>query len=146
MLHPNRNKWDQFFSFVESTPPASTADLKAELKSYGVNLAKIDYSVARIVNLERSATQSLGWLERARKNQSLFEARLKSKSKWLSSKYKDAKQLMDAISTGMLGAGVQQHATVFFRNKDLNQVSEKDLRSFLDDCELLDLIGEDDHK
>lgn len=136
-------EWEKFFGFLGENRLATRTELREELASCGVNLMKLDAGVDAVLETYRKKDQ-LGWLTRARKAQDDFEARLKAKSAtWLSSQFKDSKSLYKAISTGQLGMPMQQHAQVFFRNKDISKASDGDLRSFLDDCELLGLVQKD---
>jgi hypothetical protein len=131
---------DQFFRFIEDESKDPLV-LRAGLQKLGADVGKLDRAVSEILARE-AAPRAATWLERARSAQAGFEAKLKGKSTWLSSQFKDAQSLLKAITSGELGIPVQQHAQVYFRNESAGEISEKDLRSFLDDCELLSLLDD----
>jgi hypothetical protein len=136
-----RERWSQFYHFIDgASPPAPLSALRMDLENMGVDVTRVDIAVSQITALGRTHVRE-GWLERARKAQTEFEQSFKRKSSWLSQEYGNARDILTAIASGSLGSGVQQQARVFFRNKDLNSASETDLRSFLDDCELLGLLS-----
>jgi hypothetical protein len=131
-----RKRWDQFFCFIEGDSPTV---LQNELESLGVDVTRVDLAINNITSLSRVRAGE-GWLERARRRQADFERGLKLKKNWFSEKYDTTTEILTAIASGTLGSGVQSQAHVFFRKKDLSSTSESDLRSFLDDCEMLGLL------
>ena len=136
---PRRKRSEQFFGFIESPEPL--ASLQNELESMGMDLARVDLAVSAITGMGRAQAAD-GWLARARAAQSEFERGLRNRKRRMSQQFGNASEILTAIASGSLGNGVQRQAHVFFRNQDLNSASESDLRSFLDDCELLGLVEE----
>lgn len=135
-----RNRWNQFDQFIQEGPTDSNS-LSRELRSMGVDIERVNLAVTAITAKARTLSQ-VGWLERARKSQAEFDRSLHRKSKWVSEQFASSREIAAAISTGRLGPGVQQQAGVFFRNGDVTRANDADLRSFLNDCELLGLIDE----
>src|SRR3954470_23734907 len=138
-MHRSRVKWDDFLAFVDdrgisATPPEQQLEL--ELRQAGVNVDRVQAKVEETTRLWR-ARDAQEWVERGRVAQALFESRVREKDAlaegWISKRYRDASELWAAIASGGLGPVVQQHAAVFFRNRDGQAVSERDLRSFIDD-------------
>lgn len=131
--------WNRFYDFLEESDPAQGAGaMRSELRAAGADVDRMSGAIAAIVR-ERGG-KGPAWLARAREAQRGFEATLAGKRDWLSSRFKDGKELLEAVGSGKLGPAMQNHALVFFRGKDLSGASDEDLRSFLDDCELLGLI------
>lgn len=144
-----RNRWNQFYGFVQdASSPAeagSIAELEGlsqDLKAMGIDVDRVGLAVAGIVSMGRSQARN-GWLERARRAQNEFERSVRRKSSWISGRFASARDMAAAISSGQLGPGVQKQAMVFFRNgSGVAGASDQDLRSFLNDCELLGLISD----
>ena len=128
---------ERFFDFIYNSDAESTAELRRDLEGCGVDVTRLESDVLRIVSRAGRQHQS-GWLERARENQKRFEERLKKKKATLTAAFGDSKALLDAIMSGELGPLAQSQARVFFRNGTEGKLSEKDLISLIEDCQLLE--------
>lgn len=136
-------KGSAFFQFLED-PQTPVATLRTELEQSGASLARLEQRVNDIIARHKPAAASTDWLTQARELQKRFDARVKAKKTWLSDQFKGAKELAAAIQNGELGFGLQTQAQVYFRDQDLEKVSEQDLRSFARDREILaELEAED---
>jgi hypothetical protein len=138
-------KWDQFHEFL-AEEGGDAATLRQTLKEAGADVDKMERRIAAFLALQKTKPQA-SWLERARQAQGAFEKKVRAKTGWISDQFKGAGELVAAIQGGKLGLPVQAHAGVYFRNQeDLAQASEEDLKSFIDDCELLGLLEEEQKK
>lgn len=134
----DRDRFDQFMKFLYgSEKSASTVEMARDLEAMGIPVAKLDASVSAIV--ARAAQPAApAWLERARAKKRWFDAQVQQRTRELAERYRDSKELVAAMLSGELGIGVQARAGVFFRNKKAEDLSPEDLRTFIEDCELLE--------
>ncbi len=131
-----------FLDYRDWGPRAIPNDaLEAELREAGLDVDRVSTRVGETARLWRGR-ETGDWLRRGRSAQAAFERTVREKTAWVSGRFATAAELWAAISSGELGAGVRGHATVFFRNREESRLRESDLRSFLDDCELLGLLEE----
>jgi hypothetical protein len=99
--------------------------LAQDLVDCDVNLAKLRSEVSDMIGLAVRTTR-LSWIEKARVKQADFERK--------------ARELVQGILAGQMGPELQTQAAVFFRNRKSSEISEEELQSFLQDCQILDLI------
>jgi hypothetical protein len=142
-------RWEDFLAFLDyrATSPQvvgnPSEELEAELRAAGLDVDRVSAKVGETARLWRGR-DTASWIRRGRAAQAAFERAVREKKEWVSRRFQTAGELWAAISSGELGPRVQRHATVFFRNQDASRLSDRDLRSFLDDCELLGLLDEEE--
>ena len=121
----------------------SNAQLQAELRSFQVDPEALEIQVNRLLKSAAAPelpTAEPEWLRQAREKRRWFEGKIKEQSKKIAEKYKSAEELVGAMIAGDFGAGVQAKAGVFFRNQKASEISEKDLQTLIEDCQLLEVL------
>lgn len=134
---PEQNELGRFLEFLYDPPEGSLSDDRKDLEACGINVLRVETQVAELVETAARSAR-LGWIERARARQARFEERVRLKREELARAFGDTKELVTAMMNGELGALTQAQASVFFRNKSADSVSEQDLVSFIEDCKLLE--------
>src|SRR4051812_18338139 len=127
---------DQFLGFLYPNDESDPQVMKEDLEAQGINTYALSVSVDLI--LSRAAQPT--WLERAREKRRAFEASLKEQSQEIKSRFADARELVEAMLNGSLGVSMQSQAQVFFRNKELKDLSDRDLQSLVEDLKLIELL------
>lgn len=148
-MYRSNARWEDFLAFLDyraSGPQVAGSsagkldeELESELRQAGMDIDRISAKVGETTRLWRDR-DTRSWIQRGRAAQASFERAVREKKEWVSRQFQSAGELWAAISSGELGPRVQKHATVFFRNQDASRLSERDLKSFLDDCELLGIL------
>jgi len=137
------SRFEQFFEWISDPTFADPSESTREMERAFPGL---DARVKRVVSGSRPGSRDESvpaWVKRARNAQAEFERRFQATAAWVAERYRSSGELIQAIQDGSLGLGVQNHAQVFFRHKDLTQLSDSDLRSFIADCEALELLEGD---
>ncbi|MEW6055676.1 MAG: hypothetical protein AB1540_03605 [Bdellovibrionota bacterium] len=130
---------NKLLDFLYNSDTIDTNELRKDLSSLGIDVADVENRAARIIaSTERSL--NLSWIERARTRQSQFEEKLRQSSLRLSEAFKDRRRFVENLLSGRMGSPLKERAAVFFRNQNPADISEEELKSFLEDCELLDLL------
>lgn len=145
-------KLDKFLDLVyDSDADLPAAQLRSELAEAGVNMAKVDAWIGALSPASGHGHSAApkpaplpDWVSRARTRQARFEERIRALAARtrIPEKYHNARELLAGMLAGELGSGLQTRATVFFRNRKGDEPSEQDLKSFIEDCELLDHLEE----
>lgn len=140
-MKKNKSNMERFIDHLY-TPDVleNTKDIQDELLANGIDskiiLDKVNGLFARSTVAEKPK-----WLDSARKRYSNIEKIFSERSNDLRNKYPSPKALVEAIKTGEFGAGYQARANAFFRNQDFSELSDDDLTSFIEDCNLLDALN-----
>ena len=133
---------EPFLRFLYDPEGRSTCEIKEVLRDSGVNLKRLDGALNLLLQKAEKA-DSPPWLVRAKQKRAALIDRFKIESVRIQKKFSDSRELMQAVLNGEFGSEIQNNAQVFFRNQAPEKLSERDLTSFLEDCELLALL---DHK
>lgn len=145
MATPGKDSLDGFLSFLYESGSARPEQMRADLASMGVNVERLNGAVSAMLRKAERA-DNLAWLERAKRKREAFESKIIAATDNMVRKFGNSRELLQAALNGQLGGGLQTQAQVFFRNRDLKEFSDKDLRSVVADFELLELLEENDKK
>lgn len=140
MNKQEKDKLTKFFDALFIDEEMDVSEIRKELESSGIDLSGIESAVKDLLMRERRS-QNLSWLTEAQRMRSKINEAYENLSQKIKSRYKDARELVEAIRTGKLGFPLQEKASAFFRNQDFKKMSDADLVSFLEDCEVLDSLS-----
>ncbi|MGE4131425.1 MAG: hypothetical protein AB7F86_07285 [Bdellovibrionales bacterium] len=119
-------------------------DVRTELTDNGIDFKRV---VTRVDALLKSSAKKkpLAWLDAARKKHAEVEQKFNEQRDKLKRKFASPRELVEAIRSGAFGESHQSTANAFFRNQDFKSLTDRDLISFIEDCELLgSLDGSED--
>lgn len=123
----------------------SIQDIRDELSTNGIDSARV---LGRVMSLlkepAKSAPKKPAWLDSARATRARIEGKFNEQRAELRRKYGSPQDLVAAIRSGAFGSVHQQKANAFFRNQDFKSLSDQDLLSFIEDCELLGALSKKD--
>jgi hypothetical protein len=102
-------------------------------------ITRFNAGVDEIVRKTRAA-QSHSWVERARAKRNQFTVILEEKLRSLVPEASNTQDLLTAILSGRLGDGLKDRAQVCFRNRDISEFTREDLKSLLEDEQILQLM------
>lgn len=123
----------------------SSKDIRDELSANGIDSARL---LGRVISLlKEPARRSSGkpaWLDSARATREKIEKKFDEQRDNLRKKFGTPEELVSAIRSGAFGSIYQEKANAFFRNQDFKSLTDKDLLSFIEDCELLNALNKKD--
>ena len=133
---------DSLTEFLANQEDISIDEVKEDLRTEGIDPGKVSEKVRQLVE-KKLDEQRLSWQLKAR------EERLAAlqKIEKVKTEAKDSQQILDKISKilfGTYGSHPQTYAQAYFRK--LSQITEKDLRSLLEDLERLKLLRDVSNK
>lgn len=104
------------------------------------SLARFDHGLQK--QMERAKVSAKkSWLSRAPMERSNFTNQIKTRAAEVISRFKNKEELIQAIQNGLLGGSAKQQFQLQFRNRRVDELSEEDLRSIIDDQEILNLLN-----
>ncbi len=143
MNDKKKDKLDNFFDALHDDIGASIEEIQKDIENTGINMSKIESAVADLV-ADANRAKKLNWLALAKKKRAAISNLFDKNSQEMKAKFKDARDLVNAIKTGQFGVPLQERANAFFRNQDFDTISDGDLVSFVEDCQLLEELAQND--
>jgi DNA-binding transcriptional MerR regulator len=133
---------DKLAEFLADQEDLSIDEIKEDLRIEGIDPGKVSENISKLV-AKKLDEHRLSWQSKAR------EERLTAlqKIEKVKTEAKDSRQILDKISKilfGKYGSQPQTYAQAYFRK--LSQITEKDLRSLLEDLERLKLLRDASNK
>jgi len=144
---PNKKPPESMSEFLDGLvdlftdlPERTTQELEEDLREEGIDTEAFVQRVQMLVE-SKLQEQRLAWLEHARQGRTadLEKLRRVQPSKALD-KIEEVKQKIKDVLTGQFGSGALEYANAQLHHRNLNNVTENDLRSLLDDLERLELL------
>ena len=126
-----------FYNFLEDTEGLTEEDMVSVLKEHGIDASDLKMRVAEVVK-RGSEKRRMVWRESAQSKRSKIEKLLERRE--AVSMPADLKSKIRGILAGGFGQGALVYAEAYFRKKD--SLTEKDLKSLIEDLEDLDLLDE----
>lgn len=122
---------------LTSVPDRSLEELKEDLRSQGIDPEAVVERVQRLVET-RLNEYRLKWQKQAKRERLAILERLRDVTAKLPAARSELERLLDEILSGLWGSRAQVYAQAYFRK--LEQVTDNDLRSLLEDIERLKLL------
>lgn len=142
-MNDKKQDLDKFFEHLYTPDEKETIDdIHAELSDNGIDAKRVVNRVEALIK-QSMANKVPAWADRARKKHEAIEEKFNEQKSRLQKKYRSAKELVAAIQSGEFGSQYQSRANAFFRNQNFKSLSDKDLQSFIEDCELLSSLAKD---
>lgn len=126
-----------FYNFLEDTEGLTEEDMVSVLKEHGIDASDLKMRVAEVVE-RGSEKRRMVWRESAQLKRSEIEKLLERRESV--SMPADLKSKIRGILAGSFGQEALAYAEAYFRKKDT--LTEKDLKSLIEDLEDLDLLDE----
>jgi ABC-type phosphate transport system auxiliary subunit len=126
-----------FYEFMSDPENLTQDELRAELTDMGIYTDKLEKRITEIVK-KGSAERRLAWLRRARERRGEIEKKLDSMQ--LAGISVDLKNKIKKILAGSHGQVALSIVEAYFRKID--SLSEKDLKSMIEDIERLNYLEE----
>lgn len=141
MSQEPKNSLDQLIILISEVNQEEVKEERKELESQGVNFNTLDSKISDL--LKNNKTSQPSWLLAAKaKKQKADEIYERAKLK-MKENYSDMKEFVTAIKSGKYGEVPKQKLIAQFRGRDESQLSEKELRDLLRDCDLLKMLKGD---
>lgn len=131
-------KSEKFFEFLLNDPTESLGEVMVDLQTLGVDLNRIQVEVEslRKQSMEESSKE---WIARARATRKELERVFLRNQKQLWEKYHSPENLALALKRGQFGDEFQKRVSAYFRNQNFENLSDRDISSFIEDCQLLEV-------
>lgn len=84
------------------------------------------------------------WLRKAKVDRARFSEKIDKGLESLKKKFGSRSEIIDAIKGGLLGKGAQLGFQHQFRNKNVEELSDEDLKSILDDQIIIELLEKEE--
>ena len=126
-----------FYNFLEDTEGLTEEDMVSVLKEHGIDASDLKMRVAEVIE-RGSEKRRMVWRESAQLKRSEIEKLLERRESV--SMPADLKSKIRGILAGSFGQEALAYAEAYFRKKDT--LTEKDLKSLIEDLEDLDLLDE----
>lgn len=128
---------DRLTELLASLPDRSLEELKEDLRAQGIDPERVVERVERLV-LSKLNEYRLRWQEQARRERRAILERLPDFTAKLPATRPELERTLAEIISRLWGPGAEAYAQAYFRK--LDQVTENDLRSLLEDLERLKLL------
>jgi len=145
---PNKKPPENMSEFLDGLvdlftdlPERATQELEEDLHEEGIDTEAFAQRVQMLVE-SRLQEQRLDWLEHARQGRTIELEKLKKvqPSKALVT-FDEVKQKIKDVLAGRFGSSASEYVNAQLYHRNVNDVTENDLRSLLDDLERLELLG-----
>ena len=134
MAKEKASNFEKFAKFI--------SDSDSEITSSPESLSRLSNTIN--LQLQRAAKaeqkDKKAWIARSQAKRDAFAETAKNTVSKIREKFKTKEELINAIQTGLLGEGAQRKFQLQFRNKSADELSESDLRSIIEDQELLEIL------
>lgn len=144
-----KDKKSEFRRFIDHlyTPDEleSIEDIKDELKANSIDSDRVLKKTLALFH-KSSEPKKPAWLESMREKHQKIEQKFSKQRESLKKRYGTPQELVAAIRSGAFGETYQKQANAYFRNQDFKTLSDKDLISFIEDCELLSILNGNDNE
>lgn len=138
-------KSEKFFEFLLNDPTEGLGEAMVDLQMLGVDLNRIQVGAELLrkkftcESYQSNESQELhdDWITQGRETREKVERVFRRNQKQLWEKYHSPQNLAFAIKRGEFGDEFQKRVSAFFRNQNFENLSDQDLSSFIEDCQLL---------
>ena len=128
---------DRLTELLASVPDRSLEELREDLRARGIDPERVVERVERLVQSKLNEYR-LRWQEQARRERLAMLERLRDVTAKLPAPQPELEGRLAEIVSGLWGPRAEAYAQAYFRK--LDQVTENDLRSLLEDLERLKLF------
>ncbi|MBI2336510.1 MAG: hypothetical protein HYU97_07090 [Deltaproteobacteria bacterium] len=140
-MNKHQDKLTTFFDILFDSKDVDIPEIIKDLKNSDISYDRIEAGLDSLLEKAR-LKKKRSWLIDAQKTRTEVSEILHKQSQWVQSKYNSARELAQAIHAGTFGTLLQGRANAFFRNQDFKKMSETDLISFIEDCQLLEALSQ----
>lgn len=125
----------EIIDFIFSPEDSELPDIEKDLIAKGIDVKGVQLNIQNMIKKAKNE-QKRAWMSEAKEGALEFKNKVRRT-------IRNPQALLDKLVAGDFGIDVREHALQFNRNKKNEDMSEDDIRAFLEACDELGLLPKD---